>query len=87
MNYRWPAAIEALANAIAGDEDPIEFAITLEHILNKQEFGMLRQATVDLVMGEVGVWVDSFPILKTDQARTFLEALLAEIKNPSSPAE
>ncbi len=85
MNHRWPTAIESLANAIADGEDPREFAITLEHILNKQEIGQLRLATLDQVMSELQVAFETYPILKTDQARMFIEALLAEIKNPTPP--
>jgi hypothetical protein len=87
VNHRWPAAIESLANAIADGEDAQEFAITLEHILNKQEFGMLRAATLDQVMTEMQAAFGAFPILKTDQAQTYIQALLAEIKNPSAPAD
>ncbi len=87
VNHRWPAAIESLANAIADGEDAQEFAITLEHILNKQEFGMLRAATLDQVMTEMQAAFGAFPILKTDQAQTYIQALLAEIKNPSAPSD
>jgi hypothetical protein len=83
VNHRWPTAIESLANAIADGEDPIDFTITLERILNKQEFAMLRAASVDQVMGELAGVLDTYPILKTEPARVFLDALLSEIRNPS----
>ena len=83
VSYRWTVAIESLANAIADNEPPRDFAITLEHILNKQEFGMLRVATLEQVMAEMKAAVETFPILKTEQAQTYIQALLGEIKNPS----
>jgi hypothetical protein len=82
--YRWRAAIEAMANAIAEGEDPADFAVTLERILNAQELGMLRLGSAEMVTETVRKNAGSrFEILNTDAAAAFVAAVLEELKRPT----
>lgn len=85
INHRWLTAVESMANAIAQAQEPGEFAITLEGILNEQEIAILELPTTtsDAVLAECGALVDQYPILKTEQAKPFIDAVLAELRNPS----
>jgi len=84
ISHRWATAIESMAGAIASGEDPSDFAVTLERILNQQELGMLRLSTTDKVMNDLAAAGDALPILRTPEARSFVDATLAELRNPST---
>jgi hypothetical protein len=85
-NHRWLTAVESMASAIAQNQEPGEFAITLEGILNEQEIAVLRLATSDQVIAECGTLVEQYPILKSDPARAFIDAVLIELKSPTEDA-
>jgi hypothetical protein len=83
INHRWATAVEKLAEAVAQAQEPGDFAADLEGILNDQEIAVLRLATVEQVIAECGVLTETYPILKTEPARIFIEAVLSELRNPS----
>jgi hypothetical protein len=78
--HRWPAVIEALANGVASGVDPADFCTTLELLLPPQELGMLRMASADVVLEQVRANAGgAYPILATEQAAAFVQAVLAEL--------
>lgn len=84
--YRWQAAIEALANAVAVGDDPVDFADTLSRILNAQELGMLRLGSPEDVTAVLRKRAgERFEILHRDEAAAFVAAVLEELRNPSEP--
>lgn len=84
VNHRWATAVEAMANAIGRGEDPTEFALTLEAILNPQEVGMLRLGNAEQITAQLrSEAAGEFPVLATDAAAAFIAAVLAELKAPA----
>lgn len=84
-NHRIMAAIDALASAIAEQDEPGEFAIMLERLLNPLEVAWITSKSTDELMGEL-VPVTRHPIFQTEGARVFVDAMLAELKSPTDPA-
>lgn len=82
--HRWATAIEALARAIAENDDPADFAVTLEAVLQPQEVEILvgspDEATVAQVRANAG---GAFPALNTDAGAAFIAAVLAELRKPA----
>lgn len=83
VTHRWQTAVEAMANAIAEEHEPGEFAYLLDGILNSQEIAVLKLASVDQVFAEIGPLVETYPVLKSDTARVFIDAVLSELRNPT----
>jgi hypothetical protein len=86
---RMTVVIEALARAIAamGTEteiDPAGFAETVETVLEPAEAAMLRLGTVDQLMAELEAVADRFPVFRAPQARVFVDAVLKELREPTT---
>lgn len=79
-SHRWPALIEALANAVASGVDPADFCTTVELLLPPQELGMLRLASAGSILEQIRASAGAeYPILATEQAAAFVQAVLAEL--------
>jgi len=83
----WKVAARSLARAIAIDTQPDEWAWQLEGILSESDFGMLRLATTEQVIGNLCALAPEAKVLATDHAREYVEAVLAEIKRPPEAEE
>jgi len=85
-SHRWPALIEALANAVASGVDPADFCTTVELLLPPQELGMLRLASPETILGQIRESAGTvYPILATEQAAAFVQAVLAELNATDGP--
>jgi hypothetical protein len=83
VSHRWLTAVEALANAVTLGDDPQDFSITLERILDAQELFQLKSETTDSVIARLEPAMALLPVLKSPQARAFIEAALTELRNPT----
>jgi len=86
-NYRIMAAVDALARAIGDEADPAAFAVSLEDILNPLEFSWVRSKNTDELMAELADTTARYPVFRTEPARMFLDAMLAELRNPTGDDE
>lgn len=92
INHRWRTAIESLFRAMSTNEDPRDFASLLgspSGPLNADELSVLHLASAAQVLGapEMQPLLVEFPLLNTEQARVYLDQVLAEIRNPSELEE
>ncbi len=79
---RWNAAVDALARAIENRDDPADFADTLDHLLLPAEIDLMLAGGVGDVMAQLQTAAERFPILTTDDAHAFVEAVLASLAEP-----
>jgi len=84
---RWAVAVESLARAITDEQDPGDFAGVLEHILSDGQLSMLVSASTDAVMAELAQVQDRFPVFGTPAARSFVDAVLGELRAPPQEDE
>lgn len=82
VNYRITAAVDALARAIANDDEPGDFADSLDHILDPTELAWLASKSADEVLSELAPVTARFPVFSTEPARVFVESVLAELRTP-----
>ncbi len=86
--HRWPAVVEALANAVARGDDPGVFVDTLELLLPPQELGMLRLAPAETLVAQLRESAGGqYPVLNTEQAAAFVQAALAELNRSDGPPD
>ena len=85
-NYRWPAAIEAMAKAMGRGVEPGDFANTLADILDESELGMVRIGGADRVVQMIRDNAGArFPVLMEPAAETYVRAVLQALEE-SEPA-
>jgi hypothetical protein len=88
VSYRWLTAVDSLVEAIHNDEDPADWSVSLEAILPPADVFALKAATTEQVLERLAPAALTYPVLKTEQARLFVDAVLAELrKKPSADVE
>lgn len=81
--HRWATAIEAMARAVSEGQDPRDFAITLEAVLQPHEIGILRLAPADQVMAMLRSSAGGhLPVLNSAAAAGFVTEVVAELNRP-----
>lgn len=81
QSHRWETAFESLAGAIAENEDPADFAVTLERILNTQELAIARLEPDQLIV-RLKRAAEVFPILATLPGQAYIAQVLQELNQP-----
>lgn len=81
--HRWATAMEALARAVAANDDPHEFAVTLEAIMLPEEIGALTNSTADEVTALLRANAGGhLPILNTEAGGAYIAAVHRELCTP-----
>lgn len=86
---RMSAAIDALARAVIEQTPAEDFAFVLEHSLSREQVAMLRLGSTEQIIGQLtesGVML-KYPILATEAAAPYLDAVLTELRNPATEEE
>jgi hypothetical protein len=80
--------VSSMARAVTQETDPIDFADTVERILNPEELFWLKSSTPEKLQEEIRTRIgERYPVLATPNAREYLEALLSELRNPTLETE
>lgn len=84
LDYRWLAAVDALARAIVSELPAGDFAMTLETLLHQDEIFRLKSAPTAMVMTEVRkAAAGQLPILDSQHAEAYVDQVLRELREPS----
>jgi hypothetical protein len=81
-NFRIMAAVDAFARAIANEDEPGDFADSLDHILNPAEMAWLAGKSTDELLAELAPVTVRYEVFGTEPARVFIEAVLTELRTP-----
>ncbi len=82
--HRWATAIEALARAVSEGQDPRDFSITLEAILQPQEIGILRLSPADQVTAMLRSRAGGhLPVLNSEATAVFVREVVTELNRPA----
>jgi hypothetical protein len=85
---RMVTLVGSLARAITQSIHVIDFADTVAAILPDDELFLVKQSTAEALLTEIQQKTgDRFPALATPAGREYVEALLAELRNPTSDVE
>jgi hypothetical protein len=86
---RMTAAIDALARAVIERTPASDFAFVLEHILIPEQVAMLRLGSAEQIMAQLseGGATVKYPILATEAAAPYLDAVLDELRSQDRDEE
>ncbi len=84
-DLRWINAAAALEAAVAEQDDPRDFAASLEgsRMLSASQLGLLRVGTPEAITSQVRAYNPQSLILASDAAAVFIAAVLEELKHPT----
>lgn len=87
---RWRAVVDAAARAVESGEDPVDFAASVTHILDRDELSNLTGSqaedgwhpNVEELLVYINIKLGSFPQLNSAGGRRFLDRVLDELRAP-----
>lgn len=80
---RWGATVDALARAIQDGTEPDDFADTLDALLLPTEIDLMLMGETADVVAQLRTAADRYPILNTPGAESFVDRVLASLRDPN----